>query len=415
MQSPLSMTRKASMLPTHLILAVLVMSVACHSARAQDDIKPQTLEIPKSGVAQPFPADAAVPSGTADPTLFSSIVSEEALVTQFKEAIPHTRGPQDISLFREAAPSVVLILAKDKLGSGSLLQDNVILTNLHVVKESGDVTIVFKPATPNGKATADEVVIADVVKIDVQRDLALVRPRSLPNYAVRPLQISSQDIEVGADVRAIGHPKGKDWTYTKGIVSSIRPDFEWSSGPGDSHRATVIQTQTPINPGNSGGPLLSDDGKIVGVNSFIEKDAEGLNFAVAAKEISYFLRNKANGLETRNTCDQAKPIFEGRNLKNTAFLRMISLRCDDKTDITIVVPDDEAEPVYAQVDLKRRGKPEGVVFDMGRSGKWNNSYWDPKLDDTFPLRGLHPDGKLMPTTFEPRCGQRRPLTNFKCA
>jgi hypothetical protein len=243
----------------------------------------------------------------------------------------------------------------------------------------------------------------------------LVRPRSLPNHTVRPLQISLQDIEVGADVRAIGHPKGEDWTYTKGIVSSVRPDYEWSAGPGNSHRATVIQTQTPINPGNSGGPLLSDDGKIVGINSFIRKDAEGLNFAVAAKEISFFLRNKANGLEALNTCDQAKPIFEGRNLKNTAFLRMISLRCDDKADITIVVPDDKAEPIYAQVDLKRRGKPERIVFDVGRTGKWSNSYWDSKLDDTFPLRGLHPDGKLMPTTFEPRCGQKKPLTHFRCA
>jgi S1-C subfamily serine protease len=71
---------------------------------------------------------------------------------------------------------VVLILAKESLGSGSLLQDNVILTNLHVVKENGEVAVVFKPANPSGKATEDEVVIAEVVKIDVQRDLALVRP-----------------------------------------------------------------------------------------------------------------------------------------------------------------------------------------------------------------------------------------------
>jgi hypothetical protein len=120
-----------------------------------------------------------------------------------------------------------------------------------VVKENQEVAIIFKPMNPNGKATADEVVIADVIKIDVQRDLELLRPRSLPNRTVRPLQISSQDIEVGADVRAIGHPKGEDWTYTKGIVSSVRPDYEWLA-----HRATVIQTQTPINPGNSGGPLL---------------------------------------------------------------------------------------------------------------------------------------------------------------
>ena len=83
------------------MFAALVVLVACHSAKAQDDIKPPNLEIPKSGVAQAFPADAAVPSGAADARLFSSIASEEALATQFKEAIPHTRGPQDISLFRE--------------------------------------------------------------------------------------------------------------------------------------------------------------------------------------------------------------------------------------------------------------------------------------------------------------------------
>ena len=70
------------------------------------------------------------------------------MATQFKEAIPHTRGPQDISLFREAAPSVVLIVAKDELGSGSLLQDNVILTNLHVVKDNREVAIIFKPKIP---------------------------------------------------------------------------------------------------------------------------------------------------------------------------------------------------------------------------------------------------------------------------
>jgi hypothetical protein len=139
MQSRLPMTRRArvSACPrTHLIFAVLVVLVAYHSARAQDDIKPPSLEIAKPGVAQAFPADAAVPSGAADARLFSSIASEEALATQFNEAIARTRGPQDISLFREAAPSVVLILAKDSLGTGSLLQDNVILTNLHVVDKN---------------------------------------------------------------------------------------------------------------------------------------------------------------------------------------------------------------------------------------------------------------------------------------
>jgi S1-C subfamily serine protease len=378
----------------------------------------QHLQIPDSelsirGVAQK--SSVYLPSISS--SVYVDFSSAKALGTEFKEVVPRTRGPQDISLFRLAAPSVVLILVKDALGSGALLQDNIILTNFHVVDHNREVTVVFKPADPSGKPTQDEVVKGDVIKIDGQRDLALVRPRSLPNRALRPLQIASTDIEVGADVAAIGHPEGEQWTYTKGIVSQIRPNFEWSTGHGDSHRATVIQTQTPINPGNSGGPLLSDDGKIVGINSFAATGAQGLNFAVAAKDINYFLKNQSSGGEplNLNPCNQAKTIFEGRNQNNTAFIRQVSTQCDDTADITFVAPDDRSDPFLALVDLKRRGKPEGIVFDFQRSGKrWDTSFWDSQLDDTFPLKGIHPDGKLMPTSFVPRCGQGKPLPNLKC-
>jgi hypothetical protein len=77
--------------------------------------------------------------------------------------------------------------------------------------------------------------------------------------------------------------------------------------------ATVVQTQTPINPGNSGGPLLTEDEKIVGVNSFRASEAEGLNFAIAANEIRFFLANPNNGMQAQNTCTEAKVLFEGRN------------------------------------------------------------------------------------------------------
>jgi S1-C subfamily serine protease len=58
---------------------------------------------------------------------------------------------------------------------------------------------------------------------------------------------------------------------------------------GREHRATVIQTQTPINPGNSGGPLLSDNGRMIGVNSFGDPKAQGLNFAVSVSDVRAFL------------------------------------------------------------------------------------------------------------------------------
>ncbi len=195
----------------------------------------------------------------------------------------------------------------------------------------------------------------------------------------------------------------------------VRPDYEWTYGEGDFHRGTIVQTQTPINPGNSGGPLLSDDGKIVGVNLFIFKGAEGLNFAVGAKEIRHFLQNPADGMEAFAACTQSKVVYEGRNQLNNAFLLMISLHCDNTADITIVSPDDKTKPIYALVDLKRRGKAEGIIYDLRRSGKWDLSFWDQTLDGTFAWQGVHPDGELMPKTLVPRCGDIKPLPNFKCA
>jgi hypothetical protein len=70
---------------------------------------------------------------------------------------------------------------------------------------------------------------------------------------------------------------------------------------------------------------------------------------------------------------------------------LISLQCDDKADITIFAADDQRKPIVAYLDLERRGKIEGIVFDLKRNGKWDFSYLDVKFNDTFPVKGLHPD------------------------
>jgi hypothetical protein len=150
----------------------------------------------------------------------------------------------------------------------------------------------------------------------------------------------------------------------------------------------------------------------VGVNAFFT--AAGLAFAVAANEIRYFLKNPSDGMEASKSCTNAKVVFEGRDKRNTASLRMLSLQCDNTADITIVTPDDISQPIYALIDLKRCGKTEGVVYDLRRSGRWEVSYWDESLDGTFAWKGLHPDGKLMPKSFVPRCGDRLPLKDLKC-
>ena len=81
------------------------------------------------------------------------------------------------------------------------------------------------------------------------------------------------------------------WTYTKGIVGQIRNNHPWTYGDGKNRRANVIQTQTPLNPGNSGGPLLDDTGRVIGINTAVTRDKQGLNYAVAVDEVQKFLKD----------------------------------------------------------------------------------------------------------------------------
>lgn len=344
-----------------------------------------------------------------------------ALVRALRVDIPPvvTRGSADVSLFKSAANSVVLIMTKDGIGSGSLLRDNLILTNYHVVGTEKTVTVVFKPTDASGKPKPNEILDAQVVKTDQGKDLALLRLKGVPPYQVKAFEISAVDApDIGSDVAAIGHPTGEAWTYTKGIISQVRVDYEWTTSKnGPAHKATVIQTQTPINPGNSGGPLLSSDGKIVGVNSFRTKGSEGLNFAVASGDVTKFINQpEPPTTVAAKTCDTATIVYEGRNKKDDAHMRSVSLKCDTYADIVYVLPDLKSDPMIAIIDFQRTGTPEGVVYDTSRSGKWSASIWDPKLDDIFPLKGLHKDGRLMPVKYEDRCPPgTTPLKNLKCS
>lgn len=200
------------------------------------------------------------------------------------------RGAREIALFRQWANGVVLVTVDDGLGSGAVIDKakGLIITNKHVVEDNDTVTVIFKPqgALEAGQAQG---VRAEVIRVDELTDLALLRVAQVPAHVPQFALGSMTGLEVGADVHAIGHPTGEAWSYTQGIVSQIRHNYEWAAGEGISHRATVIQTQTPINPGNSGGPLIDDAGKIVGINSFVRRDAEGLNYAVSVEDIQTLL------------------------------------------------------------------------------------------------------------------------------
>jgi S1-C subfamily serine protease len=404
--------------PTVLAASIMLILPLGRYAIAQSDLIGLNIVMPIPGESQSVPVDAnpIVDSSVSD--IGTTTASALAFLNEYRSNVRSTRNARDIAVFRDIAPAVVLVVVKDGFGSGSLLSNNTILTNWHVVRGYRQVNVIFKPEDPNRLPSNGDMVAAQVIKIDPVRDLALLQPKALPSRAIsKPIKIATQDnIEVGTDVHAIGHPTGEFWTYTTGIVSQIRPDYEWSGGDKDiKHHATVIQTQTPINPGNSGGPLLGDDEQLIGVNAFVTSGMQGLNFAISAKDVRAFLNSPVAQNTAEDGC-KFRVIFEGRSKENDSFIRNISLKCDDRADVTIVMPDDKKKPVMALVDISRRNKVEGIVLDERRTGKWSTSFWDPKLDETFPLHGLHPDGELMPTSMEQRCRlPSKPLKNFKCS
>lgn len=109
---------------------------------------------------------------------------------------------------------------------------------------------------------------AVIVELSNDYDLALLRifGNGCPN--IEPDSV--EDIAIGQKVYTIGSPKGLKHTVTSGVLSSYRDDGE--------HK--IIQTDAPINPGNSGGPLINKSGKVIGINTAILRNSEGIGFAI---------------------------------------------------------------------------------------------------------------------------------------
>ncbi|MEO0870036.1 MAG: PDZ domain-containing protein, partial [Cyanobacteria bacterium J06642_11] len=120
---------------------------------------------------------------------------------------------------------------------------------------------------------------------------------------------------------AVGNPLGLDNTVTLGIISTLNRSSSQVGIP--DKRLDFVQTDAAINPGNSGGPLLNEDGEVIGINTAIRADAQGIGFAIPinkAKEIQTYLAEGKRvphpfiGIQMTNlTADQAKEINSDPN------------------------------------------------------------------------------------------------------
>lgn len=131
------------------------------------------------------------------------------------------RGPHDAALYRNTSPAVVMVVTSDSIGSGAYLGNGIIVSNWHVVQRYQAVGIIPKPEIEGATPTAASLLRGQVVRTDPSKDLALIQVAAMPSQ-IKPLQMgSSQDIQIGADVHAIGHPTGEACDHISFFVSTL--------------------------------------------------------------------------------------------------------------------------------------------------------------------------------------------------
>ncbi|MBI2178194.1 MAG: trypsin-like peptidase domain-containing protein [Candidatus Tectomicrobia bacterium] len=181
------------------------------------------------------------------------------------------RNPLAEEFFREFFGRVPSYRPERSLGSGVIIRpDGYILTNEHVVARASEIRV---------SLAGRETLPARLVGADPENDLAVIKIGVREPLPHLPLG-RSDDLMIGETVIAIGNPFGLTHTVTTGVVSALGRALDGGRGRGARHPADFIQTDASINPGNSGGPLLNLYGELIGINTAIFSNAQGIGFAI---------------------------------------------------------------------------------------------------------------------------------------
>lgn len=222
-----------------------------------------------------------------------------------KAVAPLSEEERMIQVIAKASPAVVSILVQEEgqqmltvsiqgtekketisrplveVGKGTgfiVSSDGLIATNRHVAYSRSAILTVFLTDGRSFKA--------HVADIDPVNDLALLKidAKNLPTIALE----ADDAYRLGQTTIAIGNALGKYAnTVTRGVLSGVNREVEAENNvTGATERLEeLLQTDAAINSGNSGGPLLNLDGKVIGMNTAVERSAQGLGFAIPVSEI----------------------------------------------------------------------------------------------------------------------------------
>jgi serine protease Do len=207
------------------------------------------------------------------------------VIPQFYYADAFAAPARDMSsLVKQIGEAVVQVRTPEGLGSGFFINaDGYLITNFHVIEGETEISVEVYHQI-NGQLDRETYKQVKIIAINKFHDLALlhIEDKNAPKF--KWVTLGSSDIlNVGDSVFAIGSPLGLERTVTQGILSTKTRELEGE---------LYLQTSTQINPGNSGGPLLNLAGEVVGVTNMKITFGEGLGFAIPVELVKSFLDHR---------------------------------------------------------------------------------------------------------------------------
>jgi serine protease Do len=191
------------------------------------------------------------------------------------------RAPKELA--RRFGEAVIMVSTPGGLGSGFIIHpDGYAITNAHVIQgETRIKATVFEQRNLDFRRR--EIQDVEIIAVNNHLDLALIKLKNDEGDFPTIYLDDTDELLAGQEVFAIGAPLGLERTLSQGVIATTQRNFEGS---------TFIQTTAQINPGNSGGPLFNTRGEVIGVTNMKIPLGEGLGFAIPAKYVRDFIRNR---------------------------------------------------------------------------------------------------------------------------
>jgi len=222
----------------------------------------------------------------------SAVTNEESTIAAIAEKV----GPSVVSIVTKSQARTYSGTASlEGAGTGIIVSENgYVMTNNHVIEDANDVVVV--------DSTGEQYNNVTVIGRDPLNDVAFLKIESTATF--KPVSLgNSATLRIGQQVVAIGNALGQySNTVTSGIISGNGRPITAGSSNGDSESLSdLIQTDASINPGNSGGPLLNMAGQVIGINTAVAADANGIGFSIPINSTKGVLAGVlANGKVSRS-------------------------------------------------------------------------------------------------------------------